>query len=106
VELRVLLDVLGLEVVGPEHPQVVLHQVGTLFFDLNGALAEHVVVGALVLLLTALHGLRFDAGLGRVVDATGQVAVGVDPSRWADPVDERGDAGENGHAEMLLCLDC
>src|SRR6266550_7184185 len=33
VQLRVLLNVLGLEVVGPQHPQVVLHEIGPLFFD-------------------------------------------------------------------------
>jgi hypothetical protein len=33
VELRVRLEVLRLEVVGPQHPEMVLHQVGTLLLD-------------------------------------------------------------------------
>ena len=41
VQLGVLLEVLGLEVVGPQHPQVVLDQVGPLLLDEDGPLLEH-----------------------------------------------------------------
>src|SRR3954451_18217702 len=75
VQLRVLLEVRGLEVVGPEHPQVVLDQVRPLFLDQDGAGAEDRVLVALVLLLDGLDRLRLDAGLGRVVDAAREVAV-------------------------------
>ena len=51
VQVGVLLEVLGLEVVGPEHPQVVLHEVGALLLDQRGAVLEDRVVRALVLLL-------------------------------------------------------
>src|SRR5215212_2572834 len=78
VQVRVLLEVLGLEIVGPQHPQVLLDQVRSLFLDDDGALAEHIVVGALVLLLTRLHGLGLDARLRRVVDAARQIAMPVD----------------------------
>src|SRR5664279_69193 len=76
VELRVLREVRGLEVVGPEHPEVVLDQVGPLLLDGQGAGAEGRVVIALVLLLDHPHRLGLDAGLRRVVDTAGQVAVG------------------------------
>src|SRR3954451_25079013 len=75
VQLRVLLEVRGLEVVGPQHPQVVLDQVGPLLLDQDGAGAEDRVLVGLVLLLDGLDGLRLDAGLSRVVDAAGEVAV-------------------------------
>src|SRR5690349_1985393 len=75
VQLRVLLEVRGLEVVGPQHPQVVLHEVGALLLDLDRAGAEIDVVVALVLLLDGLDRLGFDARLGRVVHAAGEVAV-------------------------------
>src|SRR4051812_44896692 len=75
VQLRVLLEVRGLEVVGPQHPQVVLDQVGPLLLDQDGAGAEDRILVGLVLLLDGLDGLRLDAGLSRVVDAAGEVAV-------------------------------
>src|SRR3712207_3239523 len=75
VQLRVLLEVRGLEVVGPQHPQVVLDQVRPLLLDQDRAGAERRVLVGLVLLLDGLDGLRLDAGLGRVVHAAGEVAV-------------------------------
>src|SRR3954452_23742197 len=75
VQLRVLLEVRRLEVVGPQHPQVVLDQVRALLLDQDGAGAEDRVLVGLVLLLDGLDGLRLDAGLGRVVHAAGEVAV-------------------------------
>jgi hypothetical protein len=69
VEVGELLEVLGLEVVGPQHPQVVLHQVGALLLDEDGALAEDRIVVVLVLLLAVADRLRLDAGLGGVVHA-------------------------------------
>ena len=71
----------GLEVVGPQHPQVVLDQLGALLLDDQGAGAELRVGVGLVLLADGLDRLGLDAGLGRVVDATGQVAVGADTVR-------------------------
>src|SRR5262245_58723990 len=55
VQLRVLLEVSGGEVVGPEHPQVVLHEVGALFLDDQAAR------------LVVLHGLSRGLELGRLV---------------------------------------
>src|SRR4051794_22024131 len=75
VQLRVLLEVRRLEVVGPQHPQVVLDQVGPLLLDQDGAGAEDRVLVGLVLLLDGLDRFRLDAGLSRVVDAAGEVAV-------------------------------
>src|SRR6266576_783238 len=54
VELRVLLEVRGLEVVGPEHPQVVLDQFGPLFLDDQRASLEGGVGAVLVLLADGL----------------------------------------------------
>src|SRR3954453_9105828 len=75
VQLRVLLEVRRLEVVGPQHPQVVLDQVGPLLLDQDRAGAEDRVLVGLVLLLDGLDRFRLDAGLSRVVDAAGEVAV-------------------------------
>src|SRR3954466_8155041 len=75
VQLRVLLEVRGLEVVGPQHPQMVLDQLRALLLDQDGAGAEDRVLVALVLLLDRLDGLGLDAGLSGVVDAAGEVAV-------------------------------
>jgi len=51
----VLLEVLGLEVVGPQHPQVMLDQIGPLLFDDDGPLLEDRVVRAVELLHARLH---------------------------------------------------
>src|SRR3954471_17631703 len=75
VQLRVLLEVRRLEVVRPQHPQVVLDQVGPLLLDQDRPGAERRVLIGLVLLLDGLDGLGLDAGLGRVVHAAGEVAV-------------------------------
>jgi hypothetical protein len=98
VELGVLLQVGRLEVVGPQHPEVVLGEVGPLLLDDQGAGLEGLVVRRLVLLLDGLHRLGLDPGLGGVVDAAGEVAVGVDLLRGAEPVDDGQHAGEDGHA--------
>src|SRR3954470_4473341 len=82
VQLRVLLEVRRLEVVGPQNPEVVLDQLGPLLLDEQSAGAEDRVLVALVLLADGLHRLRFDAGLRRVIDTARQVAVrGGDDAR-------------------------
>ena len=83
-QLGVLGLVLGLEVVGPQHPQVVLDQVGPLLFDEDRPGLERLVVRRVVLLLDGLDRLGLDAGLGRVVDTARKVAVGVDGGRRGD----------------------
>ena len=80
----VLLQVLGLEVVGPQDPQVVLDQVGPLLLDEDGPALEDLVVRGVELLHAPLHRLGLDAGLGRVVDAAGEVAVGVGRHRGGE----------------------
>ena len=77
----VLLEVLGLEVVVPQHGEVVLREAGALVDDDLGARLEQRVVVRLGLLLHGEHGGRLDAGLGGVVHAAGQVAVGADDGR-------------------------
>src|SRR5829696_7277741 len=77
VQLRVLLEVRCLEVVGPQHPQVVLDQLRTLLLDDQGPGTEHRVLVLLVLLHDGLDRLSLDASLRGVVDAAGQVAVRV-----------------------------
>jgi hypothetical protein len=90
VEVGELLEVLGLEVVRPQHPEVVLDQVGPLLLDLHRPGLPLVFglglipVGRLALgrilnhLLDRLDRLRLDPGLRRVVDAAGKVAMSVD----------------------------
>src|SRR5665811_2357905 len=78
VQLRVLLEVRRLEVVGPQHPQVVFDQVRALFLDDEGAGLEVGIAGGGSLDHAGLDGLGLDLGLGRVVDSAGQVAVGAD----------------------------
>src|SRR6202034_1746011 len=51
VQLRVLLEVRRLEVVGPQHPEVMLDQLGTLFLDDQAAGPELGVRVLLVFLL-------------------------------------------------------
>src|SRR5690606_86464 len=75
VQLRVLLEVGRLEVVGPQHPQVLLDQLGALLLDQNRPGAELGVLVGRVLLGDRLDRLGPDPGLRRVVDATRQVAV-------------------------------
>src|SRR4051794_13512209 len=97
VELRVLLEVRRLEVVRPEHPEVVLDELGPLLLDQDGARPEVGVARGVRLLDDHLDGLGLDPRLRRVVDAARQVAVrahGADdgvtetrkhvntPSRW------------------------
>src|SRR5439155_21904473 len=57
VQVRVRLEVVGLEVVGPQNPQVVLDEVGALFLDEYRAILEDRVVRPVVLLLASLHRL-------------------------------------------------
>ena len=88
VQLRVLLEVRRLEVVGPQHPEVVLDELGALLLDEHRARAEVGVVVVGHLGDDRLDRLGLDAGLGGVVDTAGQVAVGADV----------GDAEEGGEA--------
>jgi hypothetical protein len=90
VQVGVLLEVLGLEVVVPQHREVVLGQRGAVVDDLECAGPEDRVLVGQELLLHGLDGLRLDAGLGGVVDAAGQVAVGRDDG-------PRGQDGEQAH---------
>ena len=84
------LGVLGLEVVGPQHPEVVLHGLRPLFFDHDEARwQEHGIVGHVELLHAGLHRLRLDTSLRGVVDAARQVAVSEHGARGRDPVGER-----------------
>src|SRR5699024_9843944 len=97
VQVGVLLEVRRLEVVGPEHPQVLLDELRALLLDEDrtGAEVGVVVVGDLG--DDALDRLCLDAGLGGVVDTAREVAVGADigdaeqsgkaherPFRWAE----------------------
>src|SRR5487761_685332 len=75
VQLRVLLEVGRLEVVGPQHPQVMLDQLGALLLDDQAAGAELRVRVLLVLLVDGLDGFGLDTGLSGVIDATRQIAV-------------------------------
>src|SRR3954451_6862177 len=98
VELRVLLEVRRLEVVRPEHPEVVLDEVRPLLLDQDRAGPEGRVLVALVLLLDRLDRLGLDPGLSRVVDAAGEVAVrGGLQARTED-------AGEQSHLASLFLV--
>src|SRR5580693_4456995 len=77
VQLRVLLEVRRLEVVRPQHPQVVLDEFRALFLDDERPGAELRVGVRGVLLADGLDGLRLDPGLFGVVDTARQVAVCV-----------------------------
>src|SRR3954469_12770276 len=90
VQVLVLLEVLRLEVVGPQHPQVLLHEVGALFLDQDRALLEDRVVAALVLLLARLDRLGLDAGLCGVVDAARQIAMRVNRATGCEDAMEHG----------------
>src|SRR6478672_4239577 len=74
VQLGVLLEVRRLEVVGPQHPQVVLDQLGALLLDQDRPGAEVGVVVVRDLGDDGLDRLGLDAGLGGVVDSARQVA--------------------------------
>src|ERR1022692_4311138 len=77
VQLRVLLEVWRLEVVRPQHPQMVLDEFGPLLLDQQGAGPERRVVVVVVLLDDCFNGLGLDPGLGRIIDTAGQVAVSM-----------------------------
>src|SRR5580693_5115049 len=77
VQLRVLLKVRRLEVVGPQDPEVVLNQLRPLFLDDQRPGAELRVGVLLVLLADGLDGFGLDTGLSGVIDAAGEVAVSV-----------------------------
>src|SRR5688500_7461149 len=78
VQVGVLIEVLGLEVVVPQDIEVVLHELGTLLLDVDAARAEVLVVAGVVLLDNAQARLGLDAGLFGVIHAARDVAVGVD----------------------------
>jgi len=81
VKFTVRSEVLGLEVVGPQNPEVVLDQLATLFLNRGGTNLEVVVRACVVLLHAGLHGLGFDLGLRRVVHTARKVAVRVHRAR-------------------------
>src|SRR3954452_25203222 len=84
VQLGVLLEVRRLEVVGPQHPEVVFDELGALLLDQDRAGPEVGVVIVGDLGDDRLHRLRLDPRLGRVVDAAGKVAVGRDVDRGSE----------------------
>src|SRR5688572_22076918 len=67
VQVRVLLEVLGLEVVVPQDVEMVLHELGALLLDVDAARAEVLVVAGVVLLDDAEARLGLDASLLGVV---------------------------------------
>src|SRR5215469_6701645 len=75
VQLRVLREVRRLEVVRPEHPQMVLNELGPLLLNDEAAGAELWVGVVLVLLDNGFYGLGLDARLRGVVDAARKVTV-------------------------------
>ena len=91
------LQVGGLEVVGPQDPQVVLGELTALFLDDGGAHLEVSVVGGVVLLHAGLHRLGLEARLGGVVDAAGEVAVGRGDERGVPRVEEGVETGQQLH---------
>ena len=92
----------GLEVVGPQHPQVVLDQLGALLLDDQGAGAELRVGVGLVLLADRLDRLGLDPGLRRVVDAARQVAVGADDGARREEGAEVASGPLHGMFAMIL----
>ena len=97
VELGVLRQMLGLEVVRPKDPEVVLDEVGALLFDQDGPGLEGVVGRGVELLHGRLHRLGFDPRLGGVVHATRQVAMRVNGHRAAQSV-------EQGEQREVRCM--
>src|SRR5439155_12020997 len=83
VQVRELLEMLRLEVVMPQHVDVVLGEFGSLLLDDDASGAEELVGTGGVLLDDLVAGLCLDPGLLRVVHTTGDVAVGVDAPRGA-----------------------
>src|SRR3954453_350998 len=90
VEVRDLLEVLGLEVVVPEDVEMMLRQVGALLLDVDRARRERGVAVRAHLLDDLVAGLGFDPGLLGIVDATRQVAVGADDGLGGEPPAESG----------------
>jgi len=86
----------GLEVVRPEHPEVVLDEVGALLFDQDGPGLEDLVGGGVELLHDGFDRFGFDPRLGRVIDTARQVTVGVDGRRAAHAVEQ----GEQTRGEV------
>ena len=77
VQIRELLEVLLGEEVRPQHHQVMLDLLGALLLDDDRAGAEVVIVGVVELLQRLQARKRLDLGLGGIVDAAVQVAVGM-----------------------------
>src|SRR5260370_18713293 len=77
VQVRVFLEVLGLEVVVPQDVEVVLDEFGALLLDVDAARLEQDVVAGLVQPNDLVAGLGLDARLLGVVDPAGNVAVRI-----------------------------
>src|ERR671936_995226 len=84
VQIRELLHVLRLEVVVPQHVDVMLRELRALLLHDDAALAELLVVRGVVLLEDLVAGLRFDARLVGIVNAAWDVAVRVRHMRWRE----------------------
>jgi len=84
VQTRRRVDVVRLEEVGPQDPQMMLDELCPLVLDGNTSLSEYVIVGVVVFLTCFEHRLRLDSCLGRVVDAAHEVAVSVGNSPWSE----------------------
>ena len=102
VQVGVRSQVLGLKVVSPKNPKVVLHEVGSLFFDERCTYFEIGVARRGVLFHARFDGLRFEFGLRRVVDTARQVTVGKDGERCGVPVKERSNACFETHGKAFL----
>jgi len=63
VKLGVFREMVGLEVIRPEHPEVVLDELGALLFDRDGPGLEDLVVRGVELLHTPFDRVGFDPGL-------------------------------------------
>jgi len=99
VEIRDLLEVLGLEVVVPEDVEVMLDELRPLLLDRDCPRPERRVLVGRVLLDDPVAGLGLDASLLRVIDATGQIAMGSYDGRWGEPSAESGHLGSSGAIE-------
>src|SRR6266550_6941008 len=72
--------------IAPENVEVMLRQLRPLLFDQDRPLPVDVVLRVVVLLDDVVDGFRLDSRLLRVVNPTGQIAVGLDRTAGANPL--------------------